>query len=121
MSRGVRFWGSAALAAALFAALVPLLFPFRALGLTAAADRDRVWLLTVFCAGVLAVLMAASALLSSRLLGVRDVVEGGGVGTALERRRQSGRGAGWAQAGTWTLAAGACLLGIYFVLWQVLQ
>jgi hypothetical protein len=117
----MRFWGSAALAAAAFAGLVPLLFPFRALGLDRAHDRERVWLLTVFCAGVIAVLMAASALLSSRLLGVRDVMEGGGVGTALERRRQSTGATPWGGAGIWTLAAGGCLLGIYFVLWQLLQ
>lgn len=114
-----RFWGSAAGAAIVFAALVPLLFPFRALGLDPAADRARIWLLTVFCAGVMAVLFGASGAWGARLLGVRDVVEAKSARDAIERHRESvraARGRGVRNAGTWTIAAGGSLLAIYFVL-----
>jgi len=120
----LRFWGSAVLAAAAFAALVPLLFPFGALGLDRAADRTRIWLLTVFCAGVMLVLFGLSGWLGSRFLGVRDVVEAKSATIAIERQRQSreGRaGYGWRNAGGWTVAMGASLVIIYFVLWMVLD
>jgi hypothetical protein len=119
--RTLRFWGSAAAAAAVFAALLPLLFPFGALGLSRAADGHRVWLLCVFCAGVLALLLGGWALLAGRMVGVREVMEAGGAAQALERRRAAGVGAGWRNAGVWTLAAGGWLLLIYFVLWRVLR
>jgi hypothetical protein len=121
---GLSFWGSAVLAAAALAALVPLLFPFGALGLDSAADRSRVWLLTVFCAGVMLVLFGLSGLPGSRWVGVRDVVEAKSAAIAIERQRQSREGAagrGWRNAGGWTVAAGASLIAIYFVLWMVLD
>jgi hypothetical protein len=120
--RALVFWGSAPLAAMVFAALVPLLFPFRALGLDPAADRPRIWLLTVFCAGVMAVLFGVSGLLS-HAIGVRDVLEERSATIAIERQRQSreaSRARGRMNAGTWTLAAGASLIVIYFVLLAVL-
>jgi hypothetical protein len=120
----LRFWGSAVLAAAAFAALVPLLFPFRALGLDPAADRARVWLLTVFCGGVMLVLFGASGMLGARFLGVRDVVEAKSATLAIERQRQvraAVTGRGWRNAGGWTVAAGASLIAIYFVLMSVLD
>jgi hypothetical protein len=43
-------------AALLYAALVPVLFPFGATGMDPATERDRVWLVVVFYTGVLAVL-----------------------------------------------------------------
>jgi len=116
------FWGSAPLAAIVFAALVPLLFPFRGLGLDPAADRPRIWMLTVFCAGVLSLLLGASGLLS-RAIGVRDVLEERSATIAIERLRQSreaSRARGRMNAGTWTLAAGASLIVIYCVLLAVL-
>jgi len=121
---GLRFWGSAVLAAAAFAALVPLLFPFGALGLDPAVERTRIWLLTVFCAGVMLVLFGLSGWLGSRFLGVRDVVEAKSAPLAIERQRQSraNRAAGrWRNAGGWTVAAGGSLIVIYFVLWMVLD
>jgi hypothetical protein len=119
----LRFWGSAVLAAAVFAALVPLLFPFGALGLDAAADRARVWLLTVFCAGVMGILFGLSGWLGARFLGVRDVLEAKSATIAIERQRQARAGLagrGWRNAGSWTVAAGASLIVIYFVLLLVL-
>lgn len=119
MSRSLKFWGSAVGAALLFAALVPVLFPFGALGLDRAADRPRVWLLTVFCAGIMAVAFGVSGAIGGRFLGVRDVLEAKSYTIAAERQKQameSVRGRGWMNAGTWTVAAGASLLATYFVL-----
>jgi hypothetical protein len=120
--RPLVFWGSAPLAAIVFAALVPLLFPFRGLGLDPAADRPRIWLLTVFCAGVMALLFGVGGLLS-RAVGVRDVLEERSATIAIERLRQSreaSRARGRMNAGTWTVTAGASLIVIYFVLLAVL-
>ena len=119
MNRGVRFWGSAVGAAAVFALLVPVLFPFRALGLDPAADRARIWLLTVFCAGVMALLFGASGALGGRFLGVRDVYFASGIRAAVEHHREAGKalkGRGWMNAGGWTIAFGASLIAIYFIL-----
>jgi hypothetical protein len=117
--RGAAFWGSAAGTAAGFALLVPVLFPFRALGLAPAADRDRVWLLTVFCAGIMAILFGASGAIGGRFVGIRDVYFAGSAKQALEHHRQAGRALkarGWMNAGGWTVAFGASLIAIYFVL-----
>jgi hypothetical protein len=119
----LRFWGSAALAAVVFAVLVPLLFPFRAAGLDPAAERSRIWLLTVFCAGVMALLLGLSGVLGARFVGVRDVYFARGVQGAVEQHRQSAaapRSRRWRNAGGWTVAAGGSLIVIYFVLWLVL-
>ena len=119
----LRFWGSAVLAAAAFAALVPVLFPFRALGLDPSADRPRIWLLTVFCTGVMALLFGVSGMIGGRFLGLRDVLEAKSATIAIERQRQVREGlarGGWRNAGGWTVAAGASLIAIYFVLLLVL-
>ena len=124
---GLAFWGSAVLAAAAFAALVPVLFPYEGLGLVTAADRERVWLLTVFTGGVMAVLFGLSGILSGpRLITTRDVVEAGSVGKAREAVERSLRGHGeertrWRNFGTWVVAMGASLIAIYFVLWLWLE
>jgi hypothetical protein len=123
MKSQARFWGSALGVALGFAALAPLLFPFRALGLDPAADRERVWLLLVFAGGVMALLLGASAALGGRWMGLREVLEAGSAGAALERQRQLRRelrAAGWRNAGVWTMALGASLVAIYFVLWKLL-
>jgi len=119
MKHGLRFWGSAVGAAAAFALLVPLLFPFRALGLDPAADRPRIWMLAVFCAGVMALMFGLSGVLGSRYLGVRDVYFARGVAAAVDLHQKAGavpRRRGWLNAGTWMLAFGASLIAIYFVL-----
>lgn len=121
------FWGSALLVAAAFAAAAPLLLPYGVLRLEDPADRERAWLLTVFIGGVMAVLFGGSALISGpRALGIREVVEAGGVQRARERLRRA-RAAAAAENdgarlnfGVWLVAAGAFLIAIYFVLWQAL-
>ena len=123
MKRAMVFWGSAPLAAAAFAALVPLLFPFRALGLDPAGDRTRIWLLTVFCAGVMALLFGTSGMIGARFIGLRDVLEHRSATIAIERERQArdgSRARGVRNPGAWTVTAGATLIAIYFLLSQVL-
>lgn len=123
MKRALVFWASAPLAAAAFAALVPLLFPFRVLGLDPVGDRTRIWLLTVFCAGVMALLFGTSGLIGARFVGLRDVLEARSATIAIERERQAREGArvgGLRNAGGWTVTAGATLIAIYFLLSQVL-
>jgi hypothetical protein len=121
--RTLLFWASAPGAALAFAALVPLLFPFRALGLDPAADRPRIWLLTVFCAGVMALLFGISGMLGGRFLGLRDVLEHRSATIAIERERTArdgSRARGRMNPGVWTVTAGATLIAIYFVLLAVL-
>ena len=123
MKHGLRFWGSAMGAGIALALLVPLLFPFRALGLDPAADRPRIWMLTVFCAGVLALMFGLSGALGGRYLGIRDVYFARGVAQAVDQHRGSGRAAGpggWMNAGVWTIAFGTALIAIYFVLFLAL-
>jgi hypothetical protein len=124
MKHGLRFWGSAVGAAAALALLVPLLFPFRALGLDPAADRPRIWMLAVFCAGVMALMFGLSGVLGSRYLGVRDVYFARGVAQAVDWHQKAGavpRRSRWLNAGVWTLAFGASLIAIYFVLLTALD
>ncbi|HEU0012151.1 MAG TPA: hypothetical protein VFQ45_00625 [Longimicrobium sp.] len=126
MSPAARFWGSAAGVAAVFAALVPVLTPYRAMGLDPAEDRVRIWLLVVFTAGVMGVLFGLGALLAGprRALGIRDVVEAGGsVDRARERARERAEAAPPAYTSNfaaWTVATGVMLIGVYFVLFAAL-
>ena len=128
MSAATRFFGSAAGFTVLFAALVPVLFPFRALGLDPAVEREPVWLLTVFCTGVMMALFGTSALLGGlRFVGMREVLDAGGVRAALDRRdRERARAAtddGGGFRGNfahWCVATGGMLVGAYFILWLAL-
>ncbi|HET7232192.1 MAG TPA: hypothetical protein VFJ16_19450 [Longimicrobium sp.] len=118
MKRASGFWGSAVGAGIVFALLVPVLFPFRALGMSP-ADHDRVWLLTVFCAGMMALTFGASGMVGGRFLGFRDVYFAGSARQALKTYEQAGRALkarGWMNAGTWTVAFGGSLIAIYFLL-----
>lgn len=122
----LRFWGSAAGVSIVFAALVPVLFPFRAIGLDPAADRERVWLLCVFTAGVMLALFGLSAWLGGRrAVGMRDVVEAHGAVQALERVRDRG-GESEADrdytrnAAVWCIVTGGLLLVVYFALYAAL-
>jgi Ca2+/H+ antiporter len=119
----LRFWGSAAAASIAFAALVPLLIPYRAIGLDPAAERDFVWQLSVFCTGVMLVLFGLGAWISGRRsIGLRDVMEAGGVRQALDRagQRDAGDAPYTRNAAVWCTVTGALLLIIYFVLYAAL-
>ncbi|MBB4639140.1 hypothetical protein [Longimicrobium terrae] len=120
----LRFWASAAGVAIGFAALVPVAFPYGLVGRDAATDRDAVWLLVVFTAGMMMILFGAAALLGGRrALGVTDVVDAGSVSRALARAGKDGETApGYVNnAAVWTVVTGALLLLIYFALWMTLR
>lgn len=126
MERPLTFWGSALAVAMAFAGLVPLLFPFHRLGLVTDADRDRVWLLVVFTAGVMAILFGAAAWVGGpRMLTVRDVVEGGGIERARSQRDRADRSQSerrrYGNPASWAVATGGFLLAIYFVLWTLVR
>ena len=119
------FWGSALGVAIGFALLAPLLVPFRRLGLETLADRQRVWLVTLWCGGVLAVLFGASSLLGTfGGIGARDVLESGSVHLAVEERHRSRRQWGaepfHRSFGWWSVSVGLLLLVFYFIAWLVL-
>jgi hypothetical protein len=126
VSAPLRFWGSAVLVALVFAALVPVLFPFRALGMDPAVERERVWMVVVFYTGVLAVLFGLGALISGpRLVSTRDIAEAGSVGRAVDRARRARRSPqerrrAWANFATWLVACGGSLVLCYFALWAAL-
>jgi hypothetical protein len=123
-SRGLIFWGSAALFAAAFAALVPFVFPFGALRLVTPEDRERVWLLTVFCAGVMALLFGLSGLMGTLgYIGVRDVNEAGSVIEAMKQRARARKAdsPSTRNFGVWIVAAGVFLIAAYFVLLVALR
>lgn len=123
MRPALRFWGSAAGVSIAFAALVPVLFPFRAIGLDPVAERERVWLLVVFTAGVMLILFGTSALLGGlKWIGVRDVLESGGVRQALERRGKPGPADAYTRNfALWCVVEGGMLIAVYFVLWLALR
>jgi hypothetical protein len=124
MTPALRFWGSAALVSIGYAALVPVLFPYGLIGLDRAAERDGVWLLVVFCTGVMMALFGLSALFGGfRWVGLREVLEAGGVRQALERNQSRNtdesesytRNFAW-----WCVATGVLLVVIYFALFAAL-
>ena len=120
------FWASAALAATAFALLTPHLLPYGRLGLVTQADREQAWLVTVFSAGVMAVLFGTSGALGVlRYITVRDVVSEGEAIRAIEKeRRAKGTSEGRPYTrnfGLWTVATGVFLIAIYFGLWLTLE
>lgn len=124
MERPLTFWGSSLGVAMAFAGLVPVLFPFHRLGLVTDADRDRVWLLVVFTAGVMAILFGAAAWVGGpRMLTLRDVVESGGIARAREQREKADRARAerprYGNPASWAVATGGFLIAIYFVLWML--
>lgn len=125
MTPALRFWGSAALVSIGYAAAVPLLFPFGLIGLDRATERDGVWLLVVFCTGVLLLLFGLSSLGPGfRGMGLREVIEAGGARQALEREQSRKKIDGTPYTGNfawWCVAAGALLLVIYFALFATLR
>ncbi len=120
--RALTFWGSALGVAVALAGLIPVLFPFRQLGLVTPEDRARVWLLAVFTAGVMAILFGAAAWVAGpKMITLRDVVESGGVPQARSARakEEKARGARYGNPAAWTVALGGFLIGIYFLMWAL--
>jgi hypothetical protein len=120
-----RFWLLAGGVALAIAGTAALLQPAGWLGLETRAERIHVWLLTVFTAGVFAVLFGTSALLGVfRPLGIRDVHDAGSVRAAVKARNEQirqDRSSGYANNfGWWTVATGAILIVIYFIGWLAL-
>ena len=119
MSPALRFWGSAAAASIAITALAPLV-----IALGPAQDRRRVWLLTVFVTGVMLALFGIAALISGRRsVGLRDVIEAGGVGQALARvdRDRAETPAYTQNAAVWCVVTGVLLVAAYFALWTALR
>jgi hypothetical protein len=120
--RALTFWGSALGVAMALAGLIPVLFPFRQLGLVTPEDRARVWLLSVFTAGVMAILFGVAAWVAGpKMISLRDVVESGGVDQARAAREKADKARGertsYGNPAAWAVALGGFLIGIYFLLW----
>ena len=118
MSPALRFWASAAGASIGFAALVPIL-----IAASPAEDRNSVWLLTVFTAGVMLALFGVAALIGGRRsVGLRDVIEAKGVVNALRRVGQDRTESPsyTHNAAVWCIVTGALLIVVYFAGWMAL-
>jgi hypothetical protein len=113
-----KFWAWAVGVALGFALLSALLLPYGWLGLHTEALRWRAWLLTLWTGGAMSVLFGLAGILGYRVPpGVREVLDAGGVGAAMEARkraREEGRAGNFA---LWTVCMGLCLIAIYFVAW----
>lgn len=117
------FWGSSALAAALFAAVAPLLLSLTRLRADTAAGRERVWLATVFCTGMMVLLLGTSSALGVRVNLLRYFAPGPELGDSREREGASAarrRGPYTRNAALWCVSTGAFLVAIYFALWAYL-
>lgn len=114
------FWLGALAVALLTAMLLAFLFPYAAIGIEGAAERQRAWLLTLWTSGVLAICFGAAGLLNAfSVIGIRDVAEHGSVIDAISakrERRESGDSNFYNFAG-WLVTTGAMLVIIYFVAW----
>lgn len=120
------FWGTALGIAAGVAAAAALFLPYEALRLQTLEERERAWLLTVWVAGVLAILFGLTSVLGGfGGIGAREVVEAGSVRGAVEAHRTAARAAGAPEFhghfGWWLIATGALLVGIYFAAWLALR
>lgn len=119
MSRAaLRFWLSAVAVAAGWAVMSSVIFPYEALGLETGEERARVWMLTLWTSGVMAICFGAAGILGySGPLGFKEVAEAGSLTQALEARRKSrGReGALYSNFAGWLIVTGAILIGIYFL------
>jgi hypothetical protein len=117
------FWGTAFLAALGFAFAVAFLMPYGLLAAETSADRLRIWLLTLWTAGVMAICFGSAGLISALApLGFREVAEVGSVSAAVEARREEHRKAGgtpFYNFAGWTLITGVCLILLYFAAWLV--
>jgi hypothetical protein len=117
----LRFWGSALVLAALFTAATAYLFPFDALRLVTGPDRQRVWLLTLWTAGVMSILFGLAGLLGyGGPIGYGEVQEAGSFAEARERRRLARRDAPgfYRNFAWWLVCTGALLVAAYFAAWS---
>jgi hypothetical protein len=115
-----RFWLSAVLAAlgvSGLALLVPMGLHVRELG-----EFRRIWLLTVWTAGVMALLFGLAARLGGfRGFGLREISEAGSFAEAVERRRQARQGSHAPAADVWVIVTGGLLVAVYFAGWLALR
>jgi hypothetical protein len=123
--RALRFWASAAACALAFAAAARLLLPYEMLRIESDAERHRAWLLTLWTAGVFAVLFGTSALLGAfRGIGFRDVHDAGGsvlqaMDTFREGVKRSGAEPFHGSFAWWLVSTGMMLVLIYFTAWAL--
>ena len=125
MSTKAKFWVSTVSAALLIALLSRTLFPFSLLSFDSAEDRQRIWLLTLWTTGVMAICFGLTGLLTSIVPpGFREVNDAGSVAAALEARReqrqQMGDSAFYNFAG-WMVTTGIILILLYFAAWVLLR
>jgi hypothetical protein len=127
MSRQILvFWVSAVVVALAITVLIPALFPFGAIGLHTADERERAWLLTLWVGGVFAVLLGLTSILGGLGgIGIREVAESGSVDEAVRTRRRTTRRWGedefhrsfdW-----WLVCTGLLLVISYFVVWLAVR
>ena len=120
--QAVRFWATAVVFTLAFAAASAAWFPYGALRLDTAVEQRRVWLLTLWTAGLMAVLFGASGLLAFfSPLGFREVHEAGSLFAAMEARRRA-RASGQGFHGNfawWLICTGGLLIGVYFFAWAL--
>jgi hypothetical protein len=116
----VRLWMRSAAAALVVAALAALLPLAPALRARTGAELARLWLLTVWTAGVLAILFGAAGWISGfRGLGFRDVASAGSVQAAAERKKAGALAPRGFAPGVVT--TGVVLIAIYFAGWLALR
>jgi predicted membrane metal-binding protein len=116
----VRFWATALGLALVFTAAAAVLLPYKALRLTEEPERLRAWLLTLWTAGVLAILFGLAGLLTfATPIGFREIHDAGSVSEAQEARRRARMvthpfhdNFAW-----WLVCVGLILIGFYFVAW----
>lgn len=120
--RSLRFWGLAVGVAAAVAVAAALLLPYEAIGLRTGEERERAWLVTVWTAGMFAILFGLTARLGGGPgLSVRDVEEAGSVAAAVEARRRARKVEEGFRVDVWLVATGGILVGIYFAGWLLLR
>jgi hypothetical protein len=120
------FWGSALVVTVVFAATTAAFFPYDALRLHTPAERERAWLLLMWVAGVMSVLLGLTSLLGGLGgIGFRDVAEAGSLQNALEERKRSARR--WGEEDFhrsfdwWLVCTGLLLVVAYFIAWLALR
>lgn len=123
MSRvAIRFWVSAVAVAVGWAVLASACFPYDAVGAETGADRARIWLLTLWSSGVMAICFGVAGILGySTPLGFKEVADAGSLTQAMEERRRMRRTVGSLHSNFawWLMVTGAVLILIYFLVWGI--